>query len=75
MVREVIEDDAGAGDTVTAGYAFAAKKYIRSWLFSQIGFNDDGRHVPVERAVGGQVSVGFADSVAVGVVRCIRRPR
>jgi hypothetical protein len=59
MVREVIEDAACAGSAVTAGNALAGKGNVfRFQSAGQIAFGDDaGRHVPVERAVGGQVPV------------------
>ena len=70
MIREVIEHSAGTGCAVAAGNVLAIEKHIFGLqCSSQIGFGDHaGRHVPVERTVGGQVSVRFAHAVAISVV-------
>ena len=59
MVREVIEDAARAGGTVAVGHSLAVKEDVFGFQGAgqvALGHNA-GRHVPVERAVGGQVAV------------------
>jgi hypothetical protein len=59
LIGEVIEHSACAGGAVAAGCTLAIEKHVFGLQRSgeiTLGHHP-GRHVPVERAVGGQVSV------------------